>query len=63
MPRENDTQMIGKRHPYYGQYQIAVDPGKNDPSEKGPIRGMKFKLWGDGGAFYDCSYIVSNCIN
>ncbi|HEY0458556.1 MAG TPA: molybdopterin cofactor-binding domain-containing protein [Pyrinomonadaceae bacterium] len=62
MPRENDTQMIGKRHPYYGQYQIAVDLGENDPRDRGLIRGMHSKLWGDGGAFYDCSYIVSNCI-
>jgi xanthine dehydrogenase/oxidase len=62
MPRENDTQMIGKRHPYYGQYQIAVDLGENVPEDKGLIRGMHSKLWGDGGAFYDCSYIVSNCI-
>ena len=62
MPREEDTQMIGKRHPYYGQYQIAVDTGKNDPNDKGLIRGMHTKLWGDGGAFYDCSYVVSNCI-
>ncbi len=62
MPREEDTLMIGKRHPYYGQYQIAVDLGKNNPDDKGLIRGMHTKLWGDGGAFYDCSYIVSNCI-
>lgn len=62
MPRENDTIMIGKRHPYYGQYQIAVDLGKNNPNDKGLIRGVHTKLWGDGGAFYDCSYIVSNCI-
>jgi xanthine dehydrogenase/oxidase len=62
MPRENDTRMIGKRHPYYGQYQIAVDLGENDPRDKGIIRGVHTKLWGDGGAFYDCSFIVSNCI-
>ena len=62
MPREGDTQMIGKRHPYYGQYQIAVDTGENVPEDKGIIRGMHYKLWGDGGAFYDCSYIVANCI-
>jgi len=62
MPREGDTQMIGKRHPYYGQYQIAVDLGRNVPEDKGIIRGMHYKLWGDGGAFYDCSYIVANCI-
>lgn len=62
MPRDEDTRMIGKRHPYYGQYQIAVDLGENDPNDKGLIRGMHSKLWGDGGAFYDCSFIVSNCI-
>ena len=25
MPRDEDTAMIGKRHAYYGQYQIAID--------------------------------------
>jgi xanthine dehydrogenase/oxidase len=55
MPREEDTIMIGKRHAYYGQYQIAID-------RSGIIRGFQTKLWGDGGAFYDCSFIVSNCI-
>ncbi len=62
MPREEDTLMTGKRHPYYGQYQIAVDTGENNPDDKGLIRGVNSKLWGDGGAFYDCSFIVSNCI-
>ncbi len=62
MPRDNDTSMIGKRHPYYGQYQIAIDDGKNNPDHKGIIRGMDFNFYGDGGAFYDCSYIVSNCL-
>ena len=27
VPREEDTAMIGKRHAYYGQYQIAIDRG------------------------------------
>lgn len=63
--------MIGKRHPYYGQYQIAIDRGERrnaqgqleiDESMRGIIRGLHVNLWGDGGAFYDCSYIVSNCI-
>lgn len=62
MPREEDTSMIGKRHAYYGQYQIAVDRGEFRPEDKGIIRGFQTKMWGDGGAFYDCSYIVSNCI-
>jgi len=55
LPRDEDTLLIGKRHAYYGQYQIAVD-------RNGLIRGFHTKLWGDGGAFYDCSFIVSNCI-
>jgi xanthine dehydrogenase/oxidase len=55
MPRDEDTLMIGKRHGYYGQYQVAIDAA-------GIMRGFQVKLWGDGGAFYDCSFIVSNCI-
>ncbi|MGR9013421.1 MAG: molybdopterin cofactor-binding domain-containing protein [Gammaproteobacteria bacterium] len=62
VPRAQDSSMIGKRHAYYGQYQIAVDRGDVNPQDKGIIRGMQTKMWGDGGAFYDCSFIVSNCI-
>jgi xanthine dehydrogenase/oxidase len=54
--RDADTSMIGKRHAYYGQYQIAIDP------RTGLLHGMDTRMWGDGGAFYDCSFIVSNCI-
>jgi xanthine dehydrogenase/oxidase len=56
VPRDADTAMIGKRHAYYGQYQVAIDPGT------GLLHGMDARMWGDGGAFYDCSFIVSNCI-
>jgi xanthine dehydrogenase/oxidase len=71
MPRAEDSSMIGKRHPYYGQYQIAVDRGERqteageieiDEALRGVIRGLQIKMWGDGGAFYDCSFIVANCI-
>lgn len=71
VPRAADSAMIGKRHPYYGQVQVAVDRGERrnaagaleiDPARRGVIRGLCAKLWGDGGAFYDCSYIVANCI-
>ena len=55
MPRDEDTIMIGKRHAYYGQYQVAID-------RSGMLHGFQVKLWGDGGAFYDCSFIVSNCV-
>jgi xanthine dehydrogenase/oxidase len=56
VPRDADTAMIGKRHAYYGRYQIAIDP------RTGMLRGLDARMWGDGGAFYDCSFIVSNCI-
>jgi xanthine dehydrogenase/oxidase len=56
VPRDVDTAMIGKRHAYYGQYQIAIDP------QTGMLHGLDAQMWGDGGAFYDCSFIVSNCI-
>ncbi|MEA2129400.1 MAG: hypothetical protein QOJ85_2291 [Solirubrobacteraceae bacterium] len=62
MKREHDTAMIGKRHAYYGQYQIAIDLGTVRADDRGLIRGMHCKMWGDGGAFYDCSFVVSNCI-
>ncbi|MEU6708565.1 molybdopterin cofactor-binding domain-containing protein [Streptomyces wuyuanensis] len=62
MSRDSDTSMIGKRHAYYGQCQIAVDSGIENTENRGIIRGLHAKMWGDGGAFYDVSYIVSNCI-
>lgn len=62
VPRDEDTAMIGKRHAYYGEYQIAVDSGTDNDNHKGIIHGLQLKMWGDGGAFYDCSFIVSNCV-
>lgn len=62
LTREQDTAMIGKRHAYYAQYQIAIDKGETTPANKGIIQGLSNKMWGDGGAFYDCSFVVSNCI-
>jgi len=62
VPRDADSAMIGKRHAYYGQYQIAVDRGDVRPEDRGTIQGFQLKMWGNGGAFYDCSFIVSNCI-
>jgi xanthine dehydrogenase/oxidase len=62
MPRAEDTAMIGKRHAYYGQYQIAVDTGEVREEDRGIIHGFQARFWGNGGAFYDCSFIVSDCI-
>ncbi|MDB5785455.1 molybdopterin cofactor-binding domain-containing protein [Caballeronia mineralivorans] len=56
LPRDVDTRMIGKRHGFFGQCQIAVDRTTHQ------IKGFWTQMWGDGGAYYDCSFIVSNCI-
>ncbi|MFD7658219.1 molybdopterin cofactor-binding domain-containing protein, partial [Actinosynnema sp. NPDC059797] len=56
LPRDSDTGMIGKRHAVLGQYQVAIDP------ETGVLHGVDVSMWADGGAFYDCSFIVTNCI-
>jgi xanthine dehydrogenase/oxidase len=62
LERARDSTMIGRRHPYFGQCQIALDLGEGRPEDRGLIRGLDVKMWGDGGAFYDCSFIVSNNI-
>ncbi|NLS21279.1 molybdopterin-dependent oxidoreductase [Rhizobium sp. P40RR-XXII] len=62
MPRDEDTAMIGKRHALYGVGEIAVDDGLGLAKDKGVIKGMQLTMWADGGAFYDCSFIVTNCI-
>lgn len=62
VPRDEDTAMIGKRHAYYGEYQVAIDTGAGRKDDKGILHGFQLNMWGDGGAFYDCSFIVSNCI-
>lgn len=62
VPREIDSRMVGMRHPCYGSIQLAVDLGLTDPTQKGRIRGLHGRLWTDGGAFYDCSFVVSDCI-
>src|SRR5690606_37608840 len=44
LPRDDDTSLIGKRHAYYGQYQIAIDPGLRRPQDRGLMRGFQVKL-------------------
>src|SRR5436190_4289941 len=34
LTREHDTGMIGKRHAYYAQYQIAIDKAETTPGNK-----------------------------
>jgi xanthine dehydrogenase/oxidase len=61
IPRDQDTRMIGKRHPFYAQYQVAIDSGAVNPADRGILRGLQLKMWADGGAYYDCSFVVSDC--
>lgn len=62
MARDSDMTMIGKRHALYGVGQIAVDDGSARPEDRGRIKGTHLTLWADGGAYYDCSFVVTNCI-
>ncbi|MEW6159834.1 MAG: molybdopterin cofactor-binding domain-containing protein [Verrucomicrobiota bacterium] len=55
LPREEDTNMIGHRHPFLGNYAIAVvDRGPH----LGRILGLNTELLADGGNTYDCSLVV-----
>lgn len=60
--READSRMVGMRHPCLGAIQLAVDLGADEPANKGRIRGLHGRFWTDGGAFYDCSFVVSDCM-
>jgi len=51
LDRNSDTKMIGKRHPFLGEYHAMFTPG-------GTMNGLKVALWADGGNSYDCSFFV-----
>jgi xanthine dehydrogenase/oxidase len=51
LDRNTDMEVVGKRHPFKGHYDVAFD-------KKGMLRGMKFELISDGGCTYDCSFPV-----
>ena len=60
--RENDSAMIGHRHPVAADYAIAIGTGKDNPDNKGRILGLSTNFLIDGGSTYDCSFIVSDCL-
>jgi xanthine dehydrogenase/oxidase len=60
--RENDSAMIGHRHPLYGQYAVAIATGEGHPDDRGRLIGMRTDFYSDGGATYDCSFVVMDCI-
>ncbi|MFN3848942.1 MAG: molybdopterin cofactor-binding domain-containing protein [Spirosomataceae bacterium] len=54
MPRDNDSYMIGKRHPFLGEYNIAI-------ASDGKILGTVFEFYSNGGNTKDCSFDVMDC--
>ena len=60
--RENDSAMIGHRHPVYGEYHIAIGTGEDNPENRGRLMGQSTAFWSDGGNTYDCSFVVMDCI-
>jgi xanthine dehydrogenase/oxidase len=60
--RENDSAMIGHRHPLRGDYAVAIATGADNPDHRGRLMGMSTDFLSDGGATYDCSFVVMDCI-
>jgi len=60
--RENDSAMIGHRHPVAADYAIAIGNGEDNVENKGRIMGMQTDFLLDGGSTYDCSFVVSDCL-
>ena len=59
MPRDVDSSMIGKRHAFRGDYQIAVV--EEDGERKGEILGAVTRLYSNAGNTQDCSFDVMDC--
>ncbi|MBN9420108.1 MAG: molybdopterin-dependent oxidoreductase [Candidatus Eremiobacteraeota bacterium] len=49
--RATDMTMVGKRHPYLGDYSLAFTP-------EGRFEGFRLDLHSDAGDTYDCSFAV-----
>ncbi|WP_438023580.1 molybdopterin cofactor-binding domain-containing protein [Sorangium sp. So ce233] len=62
MRRENDSAMLGHRHPLLGEYAVAIGTGEGDPDQRGRLMGLKTDFWTDGGSTLDCSFVVMDCI-
>ena len=60
--REVDTAMFGHRHPAQGQFTVAIGDGSDTPSNKGKLLGLQNDFYLNGGWSYDCSFIVSDCL-
>ena len=59
MPRDVDMSMIGKRHAFRGDSQIAIV--EEDGPQKGEILGAFTTLYSNAGNTQDCSFDVMDC--
>ena len=59
--REVDSAMVGHRHPLQSDIAIAIATG-DDPQTAGRIVGVDAVYRFDGGATYDCSFTVMDCL-
>ena len=60
--REVDTAMVGHRHPLISKHSVAIGTGKDDPENRGKLMGLDASYYFDGGATYDCSFTVMDCL-
>lgn len=58
VPREVDTWMIGNRHPFRGDYSLAI---VSEGPQKGKIMGSSTRFYSNGGNTPDCSFDVMDC--
>ncbi len=49
--RATDTLVVGKRHPYLGEYHMAF-------TREGILEGVRIDMHSDAGDTYDCSFAV-----
>ncbi|HEX6702231.1 MAG TPA: molybdopterin cofactor-binding domain-containing protein [Gaiellaceae bacterium] len=60
--REVDTAMFGHRHPAQGRFAVAIGTGEDTAENKGKLIGLHNDVLLNGGSSYDCSFIVSDCL-
>ena len=60
--REVDTAMFGHRHPVQGRFAVAIGTGEDTAENRGKLIGLHHDVLLNGGSSYDCSFIVSDCL-
>lgn len=58
MPRKSDSLMIGHRHPFLGEFNVAIVP---EGKHRGKMKGTIYEFYSNGGNTVDCSFDVMDC--